>query len=291
MERRLIGVLIISLIVGSLISLYLIREKIETPINLIDDSFPKRALAGTSEVDQDKYGVAFICREDLKQVAVRFAYLMESEPSLTEPSTTVADPEKAGEMIEQINNKLVLIRESGYEPEISVSDIEIDNEKGTLVIYDFSSKLNPMLPSSGSSYFRTIYAVFLNKSKMINRYYEGVSDFFFMRGVSLQALEITRNANKTTYVVADEEVGLQPGVHPITQAPEQGKIVFSDLKRNDRVSIVYRTISRYVQYPSIFARQIRGKYLIHIVKFEIDGEMAEDKILVHVIENGASREV
>jgi len=290
-ERRLVGVLVISLIVGSLISLYLIREKIETPVSLIDESYPKRALAGTSDLDKDKYSLAFICREDLKQVAVRFAYLMQARPNLTEASAKVGDLKKAGEKVDQISRRVMVLREMGYEPEITVSEVQVGGRKKSVVIYDFSSKLDPVLPPDGSSYYRTVFAIIVNRSKMIDGYFEGVSDFFFMRGLSLQSLEITRNANKTVYMAAKNESELKEGALPISRAPEYGRIVIDDLKRNDRVSIVCRTNSRYTGYPNIFLKGLSfGKYLIQVIKFEIDGELAEDKILVHVIENGAHRE-
>lgn len=290
-EKRLIGVLVMSLIVGSLISLYLIKENIETPINVIDQSFPLKALAGTSELDQDKYSVAFICREALKQVAVSFSYLMPVRPNLTEASPKVDDAEKAGEKIEQISEKLVLMQDLGYEPEVTVSDVQIGGEKRTIVVYDFGVALNPALPASGSSYYATVYAVVLNKSRMIEGFYEGVSDYFFMRELSLRGLEITVNTNKTTYVSADDKAGLAAGALLAAKAPAQGRIAFSDLARNDRVSIIYRINSRYDVYPKLFAKQLYGKYLVHMVKFEIDGELARDKVLVHVIENGGYVEV
>jgi len=290
-EKRLIGVLVMSLMVGSLISLYLIKEKIETPINVIDQSFPLKALAGVSELDQDKYSVAFICREALKQVAVSFSYLVAVRPNLTEASPRVDDAEKAGEKIEQISGKLALMQDLGYDPEVTVADVSVGGEKRTIVVYDFGAALNPILPPSGSSYYATVYAVVLNKSKMIESFYEGVSDYFFMREISLKGLEITVNANKTTYVSADDKAGLAAGALPALGAPGQGRIVFSDLARNDRVSIIYRIGSTYSAYPKLFAKQVHGKYLVHMVKFEIDGELATDKILIHIIENGGYVEV
>ncbi len=290
-ERRLIGVLVISLIVGSLISLYLIKEKIETPINVIDQSFPLKALAGVSELDQDKYSVAFICREPLKQVAVSFSFLMPVRPNFTEASPKVDDPRRAGEVIEQISGKLGLVQDLGYKPEVTVSDVDIGGGRRTMVVYDFGPALNPVLPPSGSSYYPTVYAVVLNKSKMIEGLYEGVSDYFFMREISLKGLEITVNANKTTYVSAEDKAALAAGALPASKAPGQGRIVFSDLARNDRVSIVYRIRSAYSAYPKLFAKQLYGKYLVHMVKFEIDGELAADKILLHIIENGGYVEV
>ncbi len=288
-ERRLIGVLIMSLIVGSLISLYLIRERIETPLSVIDESFPMKALAGTSELDRDKYSVAFVSREDLKRVDVRFAYLIQVEPDLTEGSGSaeVSQPEKAGEKIGQVSSKIDAMRRSGYEPDVTTQDVVVGGEKQTLVIYDFGSKLNPILPASGSSYFTTVYAVLINKSKKIDGLFEGVSDFFYMREISLKEMEITRNENKTTYLAVESEEVLRPGVRPAEAAPEQGRVVFTDVRRNDRVSIVYRVASNLGAYPLLFHKQLRGRYMLHLVMFDINGELATDKVLVHLSENGA----
>jgi hypothetical protein len=287
LDRRLMGVLIISLIVGSLISLYLIRERIESPISVIDQSFPARALAGTSELDRDKYSVAFVSREDLKEVDIRFACLMQVQPRFTEDSPEVSKPEKAGEMIEQVNSKIEIMRSAGYEPDVVVQEIEIEGHKHTLVIYDFGSKLNQILPAEGSSYFPTVYAVAVNKSKRIDVLFEGVTDFFFMREISLKELEVTRNVNKTTYVAVEGEEVLQPGALPASHAPERARVVFTDLHRNDRVSIVYRIASNWGGYPLLFQKQLKGRYMLHLVEFEIDGELAWDNVLVHLMENGA----
>jgi len=290
-ERRLIGVLIISLIVGTLISMYMIREKIETPVSLIDESYPRRALAGTSDLDQDKYSVAFICREDLTEVAVQFASLIEVQPSFTRPGTEVQDLEKAGEQVVQINNQLSLLRRAGYEPEVLVTQVEVDERKETAVLYDFSSRLSSVLPPIGSSHYRSIYVLLVNKSKMIDALFEGVPDFFFMRDFSLQSLEITRNANKTVYMKTKEKGQREEGSLPISQVPPYGTLLFRNLKRNDRVSIVYRIMSRHERYPVILRKQLsRSRHFIHLVKFEIDGELAEDKLLLHVLDNGGYQE-
>jgi hypothetical protein len=290
-ERRLIGVLVMSLIVGSLISLYLIRERIETPINIIDESYPKTALAGSSELDQDKYSLAFVCREDLKRVEMRFCYLMQVDPTMDDPGAKVDKPESAGEMVEEIEREISLMGEMGYEPEVTVTEVMVDGGKKRVVIYDFACKLNEILPANGSSYYRSVYAVSVNRSDMIDGFYEGVSDFAFLRDFSLQSLEITKNANKTTYMATDEETDLQEGAFPIRMAPKQGRILFTDLKRNDRISLVYRSISRSQEYPTLFRKRLTGaRHLIHVAKIEVNGELAEDKLLVHIITNDAYEE-
>jgi len=290
-ERRLIGVLIISLIVGTLISMYMIREKIETPVSLIDESYPRRALSGTSDLDQDKYSVAFICREDLTEVAVHFASLIEVEPIFSGSTGKVQDLEKAGEQVAQISNQLSLLRKAGYEPQVLVTQVEIDGRRETAVVYDFSSQLSAVLPPVGSSHYRSIYVLLVNKSKMIDRLFEGVPDFFFMKDFSLQSLEITLNANKTVYMKAKEKGQREEGTLPISQVRAYGTVLFRNLKRNDRVSIVYRIMSRHEQYPVLFRKQLsKSRYVIHMVKFQIDGELAEDKLQVHVMDNGGYQE-
>ena len=290
-ERRLIGVILISLIVGSLISLYIIREKIETPVSLIDESFPSRALAGTSDLDQDKYSVAFICREDLTEVAVQFASLIEVEPVFIGARKQVDDLQRAGEQVEQVKNQVMLLEKAGYEPDVIVTDVEVEGRKQTAVIYDFSTRLSAVLPKSGSSHYRSVYLVLVNKSKMIDGLFEGVPDFFFMKQFSLQSLEVARNANKTVYMKAKEK-GQKEGTLPISDVPEYGSVAFTDLRRNDRVSIVYRVMSRHERYPVVFRKELStAKYIAQMVKFQIDGEVARDKLLVHVIENGGFKGV
>lgn len=287
-DRRLIGVLVISLIVGTLVSLYVIRERIETPINIIDDSHPSRALGGTSELDQDKYGLAFICREDLKQVAVNFAVLMEVNVT---GGVGSVDPEGAGETIPEIANRMELLADAGLAPETEIIDVTIDGQVGSLVVYDFRSKLNMVLPAMGASQFPTVHAVFLDKSDRIVKQFEGVSDFFLFRGTSLDSMEITVNTNKSVYVASEDEAETQEDVEPIENAPAQGRIIFREMKRNDRISIVYRVASRSGEYPLILRKRLKGKNLIQLVTFEINGEVARDKILVHVMENGLYSEV
>jgi len=104
-----------------------------------------------------------------------------------------------------------------------------------------------------------VHAFLFDEEGSLRQYYRGFTDFFLERETTLLDLTVQLNRNITRYA---QRASATVGTLPLERAPEMGVLLFGDLRRDDRISIVVAIDP---------ARVPRGPTLLQVVSVYVDG--------------------
>lgn len=268
--------MLIVLISSALVVFSLAHEKIDSPVELLKNVFPKKlfseASVTTTEIMDFSFSVS--ARRDVEMLEIQYATLVQVEPVFV----TGTQPEGS---LKEIAEDILPIRtlldetENSYVPhetievKVSYRDFTYDG-----LFYDFPLvRLYSNPDTSGQVY--TSFLVLRNGTGII--YLEGISDFFLNRlggfvGVdfpggkelrsAISRLQIRRNENMTSYSSAEE---LPEGWKDIAETPAFGRVTFADVLRNDTFSVDFT-----VETP-----KRPQKMSAHVIRVIADGQLCD----------------
>jgi hypothetical protein len=167
----------------------------------------------------------------------------------------------------------------------TLEEVEYD-----LVLYDFSKIVWEAVPgevihstdrprfSRGHLWdFYDTFACLFDKNGNLTFFYEGVADFYNSKVIIVEELTVQRNDEKSTYFGITEEGEATDSELSVLSAPDRGTVHFEDLRRNDRVAVMYSLDSSKlptVKLPTVtLPYQVPIHDIIHIVAIgEDEGE-------------------
>lgn len=275
-DSSLVSIMLIVLISSALVVFSLAHEKIESPVELLKNVFPKKLFSEASVTTTERMGFSFSlsARRDMKLLEVQYATLVQVEPVFV----TGARPEGS---LEEIAQGILPIRALLDETENSYVPYEAIEVKASYrnftfdgLFYDFPLvRLYSDPDTSGQVY--TSFLILRNGTDII--YLEGISDFFLNKlggfvGVefpggkelrsAISSLRIRRNENMTSYSSAVE---VPDGWKDIAETPPFGRVTFADVLRNDTFSVDFT-----VETP-----KRPQKMSAHVIRVIADGKVCE----------------
>jgi len=268
--------MLIVLISSALVVFSLAHEKIESPVELLKNVFPKKLFSEASVTTTERMDFSFSlsARRDMKLLEIQYATLVQVEPVFV----TGARPEGS---LEEIAQGILPVRALLDETENSYVPYEAIEVKASYrnftfdgLFYDFPLvRLYSDPDTSGQVY--TSFLILRNGTDII--YLEGISDFFLNKlggfvGVefpggkelrsAISSLRIRRNENMTSYSSAVE---VPDGWKDIAETPPFGRVTFADVLRNDTFSVDFT-----VETP-----KRPQKMSAHVVQVTVDGKVCE----------------
>ncbi len=275
-DSSLVSIMLIVLISSALVVFSLAHEKIESPVELLKNVFPKKLFSEASVTTTERMDFSFSlsARRDMKLLEVQYATLVQVEPVFV----TGARPEGS---LEEIAQGILPIRALLDETENSYVPYEAIEVKASYrnftfdgLFYDFPLvRLYSDPDTSGQVY--TSFLILRNGTDII--YLEGISDFFLNKlggfvGVefpggkelrsAISSLRIRRNENMTSYSSAVE---VPDGWKDIAETPPFGRVTFADVLRNDTFSVDFT-----VETP-----KRPQKMSAHVIRVIADGKVCE----------------
>jgi len=268
--------MLIVLISSALVVFSLAHEKIESPVELLKNVFPKKLFSEASVTTTERMDFSFSlsARRDMKLLEVQYATLVQADPVFV----TGAQP---GGSLREIAQGILPIRALIDETENSYVPYEAIEVKASYrnltydgLFYDFPLvRLYSDPDTSGQVY--TSFLILRNGTDII--YLEGISDFFLNKlggfvGVefpggkelrsAISSLRIRRNENMTSYSSAVE---VPDGWKDIAETPPFGRVTFADVLRNDTFSVDFT-----VETP-----KRPQKMSAHVIRVIADGKVCE----------------
>ncbi len=275
-DASLVSMMVIVLVSSALIVFTLAHEKIPSPVVILKNAFPEKLVSQASVSTREgmDFSLSLAALRDIRTLEIQYLTLVKVDPvyltserpqgSLKEVAESIA-PIKA--LMEETENELVPYR---------ILPIEAIHGNLTYegLLYDFPMvRLYSDSALSGQVY--TSFMVLENGTEAV--YFEGISDFFLNRlggfvnvqlpegaeiRSAIESLRIRRNKDTVSYSSAENA---PKGWVPVEETPPFGRVIFTDVKRNDTFSIDFT-----VETP-----RRPGGMCAQVIRVVADGEAVE----------------
>jgi hypothetical protein len=199
--RGIVGVLLIGLIAGSVLTQFLVLGRKSPPIEILDNAFPQTIPGGDKP---QEFNFGFITGKDFAEIELRFSMLMKMPIPGPLNKTLPADislDDMAGLIptVSSIRNLLQHVESPSNVAaitEVVEEQVELpDGSRGRAMLYDFG-QADDLLKAEVDSRIPSAYLVIIADNGTIVSYAEGVSDFFFAKWTSIKGLSISKGNQK-----------------------------------------------------------------------------------------------
>ncbi len=276
-DKRVIGLALLSVILSTLIMITIAGEDIEQPVEILKNEYPRK-LGGRKTT----FSFAMVSREKFENVEMRFAML--SRESLR--AADMIDPQKEFNVTDSpqdvldnvvkfdwLMNQTSLL---GIEAEKFEREFQFQGVQGDMVLYDYTAILGSLSGQEIAVSVPLLYAAIIDENGY-SYYFEGKSDFFYEPEMNLVSLTTSHNENETSYLPEDQAWG--DVKLPISEAPT-GVLEYRSVDKDDTFSVIFTV--EMTESPPGFSIPIKEEemnlVLIQVIRAYLDGELFEDPI-------------
>ena len=280
-DKRIVGLGLVSLILATLFIITIARENVEAPIEVFQNEFPPQMASGRST-----FRFAVVARESFENVQIRFLILWERAPEfkdLVDPGRIFNTSSRAEEVLGNIVKLSWLRNETsllGIEPE--VFDLTVDLGEGTpnrMLIHDYSSIIDSLSGREAILGAPLTYAAIIDENGK-EYYLEGASDFFVNPADNILSLMISRNDQEKSYYPTDQ---IWEGSNrlPIPEAPKGGILDYADVEKDDRFNVILTTENRNKppSFGFVLGPDKKDFGYIQMIRIYLDGDLYDEPIL------------
>lgn len=253
-DRSLVGVIGIAIVLSTLITLFIIGERAKEDVTILRNEFPTKLSAM-----EQKYAfvLSMIARKPLVDVTVKYNTLsrvLRENIGFINPNKTTGST--AFETIKNIAKIKGLMDEAariGAKVDMWNGTVKWKNATRThdmdMYMYDFTDVMRASMPNYTVLDTTTTYVVWLNHTNgSIFYYFQGVPDYYYARNRTIVDLTLTHNED-SKYYRAVSEIEVEGKYEQIMLAPLYGTVTFEDIKKDDRLFIIYSLKGTTVSNP------------------------------------------
>lgn len=253
-DRSLVGVIGIAIVLSTLITLFIIGERAKEDVTILRNEFPTKLSAM-----EQKYAfvLSMIARKPLVDVTVKYNTLsrvLRENIGFINPNKTTGST--AFETIKNIAKIKSLMDEAariGARVDMWNGTVKWKNATRThemdMYMYDFTDVMRATMPNYTVLDTTTTYVVWLNHTNgSIFYYFQGVPDYYYARNRTIVDLTLTHNED-SKYYRAVSEIEVEGKYEQIMLAPLYGTVTFEDIKKDDRLFIIYSLKGTTVSNP------------------------------------------
>jgi len=287
-DRSLVGVILIALTVSTVITMFLIGEG-GGPYSVV------KAEYGKSGTGRWLTGINLLAKEPIGSLTVSHFALIVRNDLLVELDRE-GTLEEVSERVRSLESYMGMVQATGSEPELRKLRVEISRwedentllrEEFDLYLYDFSEYVWQAVPGEimdslerptfnwGHLYdYYSAFGCAFDDRGNLTYFLQGVADFYVNRVIIIDELTVQHNENKSTYlgVTGEGEPGDEQSV---LLAPDRGVVKFEDVKRNDRMSVVFSMDTSKFPLDQRGIGQMPISSVLHIVEITVDGAESE----------------
>lgn len=272
LDRRIIGLALVSLIISALVVFSLAKEVTDQPFEIIRNEFPSPG--------ETIFTFALVAREDIENLQLRFSVIY---PRILR-AEEVVDPEFFEVVHQDIGGYQITpgsgpedvlgnirrlpwfweeMDDQGISPDSDTRTVRIGRSEYDLLFHDYSRIMDHILGTNETASLQLVHGALVNST----------GHCFYMDGGSafspgtVKLLSISHNERKASYV-PDVQVSEGSEELPLSTAPH-GVVEFESVKRDDTVSVVIN-IEPY------------GGFVLQIIRVYTDGEL-HDRPIVNAV--------
>ena len=272
LDKRVVGLGVISLILSTLLILTIARERPGEPIEILENRYPK--ILGRGQTD---FSLSIVARKDFETIQLEYS---SATPVALDMSSLV-DPKREygpGDEPEDVFDNVLKydwfrdrtgdlgIRPESYPRMITVGETEFQAE-----ILDYGSIIAHLVGHEATLGVPLIYIAMVSDQGEYH-YLEGYSEFIVAADKNIKGLSVSHNDEETKYIVEDR---LREGsdLLPLSEAP-RSLLEFKDVKKDDTVTAIMTV--EPLSIPSALGSDLG---LVQMVKIYLDGELYGDPIV------------
>ena len=281
-DKRMVGLAIVSIILSTLIMLTVARERIDEPIAILKNDYPRIL----EESRKATFSFALVARKKFENLQLRFSILSQKNLKFNE----MIDPRKeynATDDPEEVLDNIVklswLKNESasiGIEPEKFNYTFRFEDTDCRMVIYDYGCVLESLSSQNLILELPLIYAGIIDENGE-GYYLAGESDFFFSPEENIVSLSTSHNANESSYI-PDDKIWEESKL-PLSQAPKGGVLDYRSVGKDDTFTVIYTVEADTENLPEGFGSSPSVKKkdisLIQVIRVYLDGEIFDQPIV------------
>jgi len=283
-DRSLVGAVLIALVISTLVTLFIVGEK-GGPYLLVKNEYR------SAEKGRFIIGQTLLAKEPIASLKLSY-FCMVNRTELLGGINRSGSPQDVCARIPSLRSYLDMSEAGFRAPEITHFRVQlpiwVDAERLVekefdLYLYDFSKLVWQAVPADlmhslerpafGRGHLWDYYNVFaclFDKEGNLSYFYEGVADFYTGKVISIEQLTVQRNDEKSVYYGAAEDAETTGDVLSTLNAPDRGVVSYEELRRNDRVTILFSIDSS--KLPSIDGNWAVPIYrIVHIAVISVDG--------------------
>lgn len=278
-DRRVFGLVVVSLVLSTLTVLTIARERVDKPLQILRNECPSSVVGNMKAT----FSFSVMARERFEDLMLRFSMLTQKAlrpEDVIDPNRqfdATEDPEEVlGNVvkIDWLKNQTEVL---GIEPEIFNYTFRFQDTGCRMVIWDYSSILESLSGQQLALRAPLLYAAIIDDNGK-EYYLEGESGFFFIPQSNIVSLSIARNTNQTGYI-PDDEVRAESKL-PLSEAPK-GVLNYKGVEKDDTFAVVF-TVDPQV-FPASFASSPpSGKIdisVVQVIRAYLDGVLFDQPII------------
>jgi len=269
-SRELLAMLLMAAILSSAAVSLLFHEKVTDPVEILrhDWNLPvdRERLVIPTQEGRYAHTLSLMVRRPIGELQLRFSVL--ENQSLTAADQSARPPREKIRSVPEVGALITSIDGIAKSSPLKIwerqTEAVCNGEAYSAVIVDLTGAIEALSPPNKTRSMATVHAFLFDEEGSLRQYYRGFTDFFLERETTLLDLTVQLNRNITRYA---QRASATVGTLPLERAPEMGVLLFRDLKRDDRISIVVAIDP---------ARVPRGPALLQVVSVYVDGSYYTD---------------
>ncbi len=275
MDRHLLVILAITGIMSTAVVSLLFHERVEGPIQVLRQDWNLPREGGRILIPEDEgryaYTLAVVARRPVAEMVLGFALLENCTLEVTSARMNPANPTDVPEFG-------AFLSAVGEYPEKGNATSEpfsaqLDQMEAEVSIFDLTDAFSALAPPETLRELATVHAILQRPEGGSIDYFQGSKDFFLQRDSALVDLTIQINENVTKYAQRESTA---TGTVDLQKAPPLGILRFTDLQKDDRVSVT-------IAFNP--ARVSGSESLLQVVTIHVDGAL--NLATVHLLEHSS----
>ena len=239
-DRRFVGLLLMITIASVALGSIIFAPWGGSEYTILSNDYPKdpkgRGYMPTTG-ETDRFLISILVSRPLEEVTLQFAYLANTSYRLSKELPEGWDQLDLAERARHVGSIPHILNRTGEFGGIPWStrtfDLQWGDKKYTLILFDFSN-LTLWAGRNGST-VACLQGVLFDEEGEIAGYFPGRKDFLgYERAV--QRIFVERSGERVEYAPVSTGVH-PPGTTPLKKAPPFGRVNFTDLRRDEIVSV------------------------------------------------------
>ncbi len=277
-DKRIVGLALVSVILSTLIMLTIAGERVEEPVEILKNEYPK-ILTGRKST----FSFAMVSRKRFENVELMFSMMTTKSLKVKDMIDSRKEynaTDSPDEVLENIvkfswlKNQTSLLE---IEPEKFEREITFQGIGGRMVIYDYTSILASLSGEDIAVEVPLTYCAIIDENGN-DYYFEGKSDFFYKPELNMISLTTSHNDNESSYLPEDQAWG--DVKLPMSTAPK-GILEYHSVEKDDTFSVIYTV--EMTNTPSGFGGPVKeGEMdlaMVQMIRAYLDGELFDEPIL------------
>jgi hypothetical protein len=282
-DKRIVGLALVSVILSTLIMVTIARERIDQPVEILKNDHP-------DVLEQSRkatFSFAMVARKKCENLQIRFSILSLKALKFNEmidPKREYNTSSKAEDVLENIVKLGWLRNETsllGIGPEVFDLTVNLEGVPNRMLIHDYSSIIDSLSGREAILGAPLTYAAIIDENGE-EYYLEGISDIFFNPLENVISLSTSHNAEEQNYL-PDDQIWEGSNRVPLSEAPEGGILTYSDVEKDDTFTVIFTVEADRANLPEGFGsspspdRKQVG--LAQMISIYLDGALYDEPIM------------